>query len=119
MSEEEKAKREIIEAVFYDDEHGYGSKLNTLKHAKQTNKSINVDDINRFMSKVSFKNKKGYSNYNSFIVKLPRDELIVDIAEMSFLEGEYYYLFVCIDIFQNTLTELKCLIKIQIQQQLY
>ena len=34
MSEEENAKREILEAVLYDDEKGYGSKLNTLKCAK-------------------------------------------------------------------------------------
>ena len=35
MTEEEKAKHDVIETAFYDDEHGYGSKLNTLKHAKQ------------------------------------------------------------------------------------
>ena len=26
MSQEEKGKQDVIEAVFYDDEHGYGSK---------------------------------------------------------------------------------------------
>ena len=35
MPEEEKAKRDVLEATFYDDEHGYGSKLNTWKYAKQ------------------------------------------------------------------------------------
>ena len=25
MSQEEKAKQDVIEAVFYDDEHGYGN----------------------------------------------------------------------------------------------
>ena len=35
MTEEEKAKHDVIEAGVYDDEHGYGSKLNTLKYAKQ------------------------------------------------------------------------------------
>ena len=34
MSDEDKAKQDIIEAVFYDGEYGYGSKLNTLKHAR-------------------------------------------------------------------------------------
>ena len=29
MTEEEKAKHDIIEAIFYDDEKGYGSKGNT------------------------------------------------------------------------------------------
>ena len=38
MSEDEKASHYVIEAVFYDDEYGYGSKLNTLKTCK-TNKS--------------------------------------------------------------------------------
>jgi hypothetical protein len=34
MTENEKANRAVIEAVFYDDEYGYGSKINTLKHAR-------------------------------------------------------------------------------------
>ena len=37
MSEEDKANQDVIEAGFYDDEYGYGSKTNTLKHARQTN----------------------------------------------------------------------------------
>jgi len=35
MTEEEKAKHDALEATFYDHEHGYGSKLNTLKYAEQ------------------------------------------------------------------------------------
>ena len=34
MTEEEKAKHDVIEAVFYDEEKGYVSKINTLKHVK-------------------------------------------------------------------------------------
>ena len=34
MSDEDKAKQDIIEAVVYDHEYGYGNKINTLKHAK-------------------------------------------------------------------------------------
>ena len=37
-----------------------------------------MDDMNKYMSDVSFRNKKGYSNYNSFIVNFPRDEFMVD-----------------------------------------
>ena len=40
MSEEDKAKHDVIEAVFYNEEKGYGSKLNTLEHAKQMNKIL-------------------------------------------------------------------------------
>ena len=119
MSEEEKAKQAVIEAVNYDDEYGYGGKLNTLRYAKQINKNITMDDINKFINEVSFRNKKGYSNYNAFIVNFPREEFMVDIAEMRYLNGKYMYLFICIDIFQSMLTELKCLIKSQTQQQLY
>ena len=68
MSEEEKAKQDVLEAVFDDDEYGHGSKINTLKHATQINKNITTDDINKFMNTVPFRNKKGYSNHNSFIV---------------------------------------------------
>ena len=57
-----------------------------------------MDDINKFMNKVSFRNKKGYNNYNPFIVNFPRDEFIVDIAELGFLNGEYKYVFICINI---------------------
>ena len=34
MSEEDKAKHDIIEAVFCDEENGFGSKIKTLKHAR-------------------------------------------------------------------------------------
>ena len=87
MSDEDKANQDIIESIFYDDEYGYGSKLNTLKHAREINKNITMDDINKFMNKVSFRNKKGYSNYTSFIVNFPRDEYLVDIADMGYLKG--------------------------------
>ena len=99
MSEEEKAKHDVIEAVCQDEEKAYGSKLNTLKHAEQINKDITVDGKNKCMNRVSFRNKKGYTNYNSFIVNFPRDELLVDIADMGSLKGEYHYLFLCTDTF--------------------
>ena len=52
MSDEDKAKQEIIESILYDDEYGYGSKLHTLKHAREINKDITMDDINKLMGKV-------------------------------------------------------------------
>ena len=57
MTEEDKAKHDVIEAVFYDEEYGYGSNINTLNHARQINKRITMDDINKFMNKVTFRNK--------------------------------------------------------------
>ena len=101
MAEDEKAKQEVIEAILYDDEYGYGSKLNTFKYAKQINKNVTMDDINKFMNKVSFRNKKGCDNYKSFTVNFPRDEFIVDIAEMRYLNGKYVYVFICIGIFSK------------------
>ena len=47
MSEDEKAKQGLIEVVFYEDEYGYGRKINTLKHASRINKDIIIDDINK------------------------------------------------------------------------
>ena len=58
MRQEDKTKRDVIEAVFYDDDHGYGSKANTLKHATEIDKSITMDAINKLMNKVSFRNKR-------------------------------------------------------------
>ena len=68
MSEEEKAKQDVIKSVFYDDEYGYGSKINTLKHAKELDKDSTMDDIDKFMNEVSVRNKKGCSNYNGFLL---------------------------------------------------
>ena len=31
-------------------------KINTLKYAREINKNITMDDINKFMNKVSFRN---------------------------------------------------------------
>ena len=62
MSEEENAKQDVIEALSYDDEYGYGSKITTLKHATQINKNITTDDVNKLMNTVPFRNKKGYSD---------------------------------------------------------
>ena len=70
----------MIEAAFDGDGYGYGSKINTFNHAKQINKNVAIDDINKFMDKVSFRSKKGYTIYKSFIVNFPRDEFMVDIA---------------------------------------
>ena len=58
MSEEEKAKQYVIQAVFYDDEYGYGSKVNTLKYVRQIHRNITVDAINKFVNKVTIRNKK-------------------------------------------------------------
>ena len=48
MSEEEKAKQDVIDN-FYDDGYGNGSKINTLKYAKQIHKSITIYGLNKFM----------------------------------------------------------------------
>ena len=101
MTEEDKTKLDVFEAVFYDDEYGYGSTVNTLKHARQINRNIIMDDITKLMNRVSFRNKPGYSNYNSFIVNCPREEFMVDIAEMRYLNGKPMYLFIFIDIFSK------------------
>ena len=100
MTGEDKTKQDVIEAVFYDEQYGYGSKINTLRYARQIYSSSMMDDINNFMNKLTFRNKKGYSNYNSFIVNFPRDEYMVDIAEMGSLNGEYKYVCICIEIFK-------------------
>ena len=52
MSEEDKAKQDMIEAVFYDEEYGFGSKIKTLKHAREINENIIINDILKFMNRV-------------------------------------------------------------------
>ena len=70
-------------------------------HKNMQNKYIKyviMDDINRFMNQVSFGSKKRYTNYNESIVNSPRDEFMVDIAELRYLSGKFIYLFIRIDI---------------------
>ena len=76
-----------------------------------------MDDKNKFMNKISFRNKKGGSNYNSFIVNFPRGESMVDIAEVRYLNGRHVYLLPVLIFFEVCL--LKCRIKVQTLQQLY
>jgi len=52
-----------LNQFYYDDEYGYGSKINTLKYVRQIYKDIIIDDTNKFMNKIPFRNKEGYSNY--------------------------------------------------------
>jgi len=40
-------------------------------------------------TKFHLETKNAYSNYNSFTVNFPRGELMVDVAEMGYLDGEY------------------------------
>ena len=76
------------------------------------NKNITMDHINEFMNKVSFRTKKGYTNYNYFIVKSPKDEYMVDLIELGFKKVNIIIvLSVLTFCFPNMLTELKCLIK--------
>ena len=106
MSEEEKAKQDLIEAALSDDEYGYGSKTNTLKHARQMHTNYYI--WYKWIYEVSCRNKKVFRNYNSFIVNynsfivnFPRNQFMVDIAEMSSFNGEHKYLVTCIDIFSK------------------
>jgi len=43
-----------------ENEYGYGRKMNTSKYARQINKNITRDGINKSMNRVSFRSKKGY-----------------------------------------------------------
>jgi len=49
MSEEDKAKQDVIESVFYDDDYGYGSKTNALRSARQMNRDIIMGDTHKFI----------------------------------------------------------------------
>ena len=71
------------------------------------------------MNKVTFRNKERYINYDSFTVNSPGGEFMADITEMGYLNGEYKYLSVCIDIFQSMPVPLTCQIKTPIQAHIY
>ena len=45
--------------------------------------------------------QKRFTNYNECIVNFQRDEFMVDIAEMRYLNGKCIYLLICIDTFSK------------------
>ena len=69
---------DAIARAYHDDENGFGSMANTLKHAKEINPDVKFDDIRKWMS-LHIGDKKQLKGYNSFVADGPYIEYQIDL----------------------------------------
>lgn len=93
-------KQEIINKV-YTDPAGFGSKKETLKDARQIDKEINMNDINKYFSN-NLERKTQLKGYNSFVADEPYEEYQIDLLFFSDLKDPIYTnAMLCVDIFSK------------------
>ena len=71
-------KQDIISKIYFD-RSGYGSKATTLKDARETDKSINMSDVEEFFKK-NVEIKKKPMKYNSYIALYNKYTYQVDLT---------------------------------------
>ena len=99
-------KQKIINDIYFD-KGGFGSKANTLKDAREKDKTITMQDVEQFFKKnVEIKRKQ--TRYNSFVAPKNKHTYQVDITyfrEQDFeKEQKFYYAFTCIDVLSKFAT---------------
>ena len=92
------SKDEIISKVYFDPA-GHSSMNNTLKDAREIDKSIKLDDIKEWF-KNNVTQKSGYKGQNSFVAPEPYYEYQIDLLFIKYLEKQNYTIgMLCIDDF--------------------
>ena len=97
-------KDQIISNIYYDLETGYGSVKNTFEQARQKDKSITLEDVQKWMKHQPNKQRKAYRNSNSYTAPFARFEYQIDIMDMVSLqksETQPRYAIVVIDLFSK------------------
>mgnify|MGYP001063599297 CR=1 FL=1 len=97
-------KDQIISNIYYDLESGYGSVKNTFEQARQKDKSITLDDVQKWMKQQPNKQRKAYKGSNSYTAPFARFEYQIDIMDMVTLqmsETQPRYAIVVIDLFSK------------------
>ena len=90
----------IIKFVYHDGA-GYGSLKNTLKYAREKDKTIKLDDVKAWFAK-NVEQKRNLKGYNSFTVNGPFEEFQVDPCFFGDLKDkEFKGGLVIIDIFNQ------------------
>ena len=99
MSENNK-KDDIINAIYFD-RSGFGSKKQTLKDAREKDKSITMADIDNFF-KENVEQKKQIRGRNTFIAPEPFYEFQMDLFFINDLENQKFRVgVIMIDVFSR------------------
>ena len=95
------SNEQILRIIYYDLERGYGSAKSLYEQAKEEGAVITLEEVKNFMKRQPNKQKKGYQNYNSYLVPYARAEFQIDIMDMNKFkqEGEERYAVIVIDAF--------------------
>ena len=92
------SKQEIINKVYFD-KSGFGSKSNTLRDAREMDKSITMDDINEFFRK-NVEQKKQLRGFNSYVAPRKDHEYQMDLFFLNDLKGQKFKVgLITIDVF--------------------
>ena len=97
-------KDQVISNVYYELESGYGSVKNTVEHTGQKDKSITLEDVQKWMKQQPNKQRKAYRGSNSYTTPFARFEYQTDIIDMVSLqksETQPRYAIVVIDLFSK------------------
>ena len=104
MSEElDNKKNDIISAIYFD-RSGFGSKKQTLKDAREKDKSITMADIDKFFSQ-NVEQKKQIRGRNTFIAPEPFYEFQMDLFFINDLKNQKFKAgVIMIDVFSRFMT---------------
>lgn len=97
-------KEDIISNIYYNIETGYGSVKNTFEQARKQDKSITLEDVQKWMRQQPNKQIKAYRGSNSYVAPFARFEYQIDIMDMYNLQKtptQPRYSVVVIDIFSK------------------
>ena len=79
-------KNDIINKIYFE-KSGYGSMQNTLKDAKQVDKTIKLEDVKTWFT-ANVEQKTKYSKQNSYVAQKPYEEYQVDLFFINDLKNQ-------------------------------
>ena len=97
-------KEDIISNIYYNLEFGYGSIKNTFDQVKKQDKTIKIEDVQKWMKQQPNKQVKAYKGSNSYKAPFARFEYQIDIMDVTNLQkttAQPRYALVVIDVFSK------------------
>ena len=96
------SKDKLLERVYYDTSHGFGSIRDTHQQAKKLDETITLDYVKEWMKKQPNKQIRPYNKFNSWVAPYPRFEYQIDLMVMNNVNAsEFKYAIVVIDTFSK------------------
>ena len=104
MSEEsDNKKNDIIKAIYFD-KAGFGSKKQTLKDAREKDRTITMSDVDNFFRQ-NVEQKKQIRGRNTFVAPEPFYEFQMDLFFINDLENQKFKVgVIMIDVFSRFMT---------------